>query len=384
MASSFGKIFNVTTFGESHGKELGVVIEGIPAGLSVSEADISFELKFRKTGNYLVSGRRENDLPRIASGTFNGKTTGAPLTVIFENVDSISSLYGEVSHKPRPGHADLAYIKRYGLENWDYRGGGRASARETISRVAAGAVAKKLLMFFPTYVAGYLKGIGPKQVLGYVDAADIQESKKFQTRSLDSTTDREFTELILDAMKKGDSYGGLVEAVAINPPEGLGEPVFDKLKADLAKAVLSIPAVTGFEYGLGFEASRMKGSDASDEICLKADGSLGLRKNLSGGMLGGISTGETLRIRCSFKPTSSIRIPSRTIDLNDMQPTEISVKGRHDPVVAVRGVSVVEAMMAIVLVDHSMRSGKIPVLKLEKEQSELIERRWKEYIARCS
>ena len=384
MSSSIGRAFVVTTFGESHGKSMGAVIEGVPAGLKLSENDISFELKYRRTGNYLVSGRREADAPTILSGTFNGKTTGAPVAISFDNEDAISSLYEDVRHNPRPGHADLSFIKKYGRENWDYRGGGRASARETISRVAAGAIAKKLLMIIPTYVTGYLKSLGPVSTNNAVSASESLGSKKFMTRAANETTDRRFIDTIMETMKRGDSYGGLVEAFAINPPEALGEPVFDKIKADLAKSIMSIPAVTGVEYGLGFRAAEMKGSLAADEIILKEDGNLGLKRNLSGGMLGGITTGENIVVRCSFKPTSSIRIPARTVDLDTLQPSEISVKGRHDPVVAVRGVSVVEAMIAITLADHASMSGMIPHSRLTEGMSETVEKRWLEYMEKCA
>lgn len=383
MSSSIGKSFVVTTFGESHGKAMGVVIDGVPAGLRLNADDLVFELKYRRTGSYLVSGRRENDEPEIVSGVYEGRTTGSPIAVLFRNSDAISSLYSEVSHKPRPGHADLTFINKYGRENWDYRGGGRSSARETISRVAAGAIAKKLLMIVPTYVMGHLKSIGPVSASEPVSPEQSLSSKRYMTRAPDDDTDRRYTQIIMDSMKSGDSYGGLVEAYAINPPASLGEPVFDKLKADLAKAVMSMPAATGFEYGMGFNASGMKGSEAADEIVLKEGNRLGLRRNLSGGMLGGISTGEDIIIRCSLKPTSSIRTPARTIDLDTMEPAEISVKGRHDPVVAVRGVSVVEAMMAITLADHSLQSGVIPHSRISTEESGLIEQRWAEYRSRC-
>lgn len=382
MSSSTGRHFRVTTFGESHGGNMGVVVDGVPAGLRLTPEDISFELKYRRTGNYLVSGRREEDVPRIISGLFQGRTNGAPVTVLFDNRDAISSLYEDVRHMPRPGHADLSYIKKYGRENWDFRGGGRSSARETISRVAAGAIAKKLLMAVPTYVTGYLKSIGPVSA-NPVTAEESFSSKSHPTRAPDEESDRRFTDIIMSTMKSGDSYGGVAEVFAINPPESLGEPVFDKLKADLGKALLSLPAVTGFEYGLGFRAAGMKGSEAADEIVMKDGGRIGLGGNLSGGMLGGISTGEDIVVRCAFKPTSSIRIPAKTVDLDTGKPAEISVKGRHDPVVAVRGVSVAEAMVALVIADHAMLSGFIPHSRLPEELSDSIEGRWAEYMKRC-
>ncbi len=377
-----GKEFQVTTFGESHGKAMGVVVDGVPAGLMLSEKDILPELKYRRTGSYLVSGRREEDSPQILSGVYSGRTTGSPIAIVFDNVDAISSLYSDVSHIPRPGHADLTYIRKYGRENWDYRGSGRASARETISRVAAGAIAKKLLMIFPTYVGGYLRSIGPLDSGPLEDEASALDSRKFMTRAPNQQYEDQYKKLIMDAMKSGDSYGGVVEAYAINPPRSLGEPVFDKLKAELAKAVMSLPAATGFEYGMGFGAATMKGSEAADSIILDEKGDLRLMENRSGGMRGGISTGENIVLRCSFKPTSSIRIPAKSVDIDTMKPAEISVRGRHDPVVAVRGVSVVEAMMAITLGDHAMREGRIPMSRLTEELSGTIEERWQEFQAK--
>ena len=383
MSSTLGRQFAVTTFGESHGPAMGVVIDGLPAGLVITPDDIRFELQYRRTGNYLVSGRREADEPEILSGLYNGRTTGAPLAMIFRNTDAISSLYSEVSHKPRPGHSDLPLIRKYGRENWDYRGSGRSSARETISRVAAGAVAKKLLMHVSTYITGYLKSIGPLDGASCTDPLASLGSKRYQTRAMDRETDEKFTALIKSAMKEGNSYGGLAEIFAVNPPEGMGDPVFHKIKAELGGAILSIPAVTGFEYGMGFRASRLKGSEAADEI-VKAEGNrLRLKGNLSGGMLGGLSTGEDIVVRCAFKPTSSIRIPSKTVDLDTMEPAEISVTGRHDPVVAVRGVSVAEAMMAIVLADYAMIAGVIPHSRLSEKESGIIDDRWEEYIKKC-
>lgn len=382
MSNSIGKKFVVTTFGESHGKAMGAVIDGVPAGLRLSEADLSAELRYRKTGTYLVSGRREEDNPQILSGIFNGRTTGSPIAIVFENTDAISSLYEDVSHMPRPGHADLPYIRKYGRENWDYRGSGRASARETISRVAAGAIAKKLLMGLDTRVGGYLKSIGQVESGSPDDPREALESRRFMTRALNREYEEKFRETILESMKQGDSLGGVVEAYALNPPQSLGRPVFGKLKAELAGAVMSLPAVTGFEFGMGFGAAGMAGSEAADAIVLDQEGNLRFRNNRSGGILGGISTGEHIAIRCSFKPTSSIRIPSTTVDLDTMKPAEISVKGRHDPVVAVRGVSVVEAMVAVTLVDHAMLEGLLPASRLPDELSELIEKRWQEFQAR--
>ncbi|BCU69463.1 chorismate synthase [Stygiolobus caldivivus] len=380
--SSLGELFRVTTFGESHGPAVGVVVEGVPAGLYLSKEDIQFELSFRRPGRQYVTGRREKDEPEILSGVYNGRTTGTPIAIIVKNTDVISSLYEEVRHKPRPGHADLPYIMKYGYENWDYRGGGRASARETVSRVAASAIAKKLLMLSDTIIAGHLKSLGPVELSEGVTFEDILCSKYSPVRASKKSLEEKFEELIKQATVEGDSWGGIAEIVVKNTPIGLGEPVFDKLKADLAKAILSIPAVMGFEYGLGFRAGKMKGSEANDEIIVK-DGKLRWKNNYSGGILGGLSNGEDIVLRCAFKPTSSIRKPQKTVDLRTYEETTISVIGRHDPAVAIRGVAVAEAMVAIVLADHAMRANYIPTVKLSEDQSRLIEERWKRYVESC-
>lgn len=380
--NSFGKLFKITTFGESHGPAVGVVIDGVPAGLPLSAEDISFELSFRKPGRLYVSGRREKDEPEILSGIFNGRTTGAPITVIVRNTDVMSSFYEEIRYKPRPGHADLPYIMKYGYENWDYRGGGRASARETVGRVIAGAIAKKLLMLTDTWIAAHLRSLGPEELTEEVSFEEILCSKYSPVRASKKSVEEKFEALIKSALQEGDSYGGIVEAVVKNPPIGLGDPVFDKIKADLAKAIMSIPAVVGFEYGLGFKMSKMRGSEANDEI-IKKDGKLGWRYNYAGGILGGLTNGENIILRCAFKPTSSIRKPQKTIDLRNLQETTISVIGRHDPAVAIRGVAVVEAMVALTLVDHAMRSDIIPKVKLKEHDVNLIQERWKRYVNAC-
>jgi|ECHnycMinimDraft_1075156.scaffolds.fasta_scaffold00020_21 chorismate synthase len=380
--NSLGKAFKVTTFGESHGTAVGVVIDGVPAGLPLTADDIRFELSFRSPGRRYVSGRREKDEPEILSGIYDGKTTGAPITIIVRNVDVISSLYEEIRVKPRPGHADLPYIMRYGYENWDYRGGGRASARETVARVAAGAIAKKLLMLKNTIILGYLKSIGPIEVEERPSLQEIMCSKYSPLRACNRKYEEMYEELIKKAILEGDSYGGVAEVIVINVVPGIGEPVFDKLKADLAKAVMSIPAVVGFEYGLGFSASKMRGSEANDEIIIK-DGKIRWSKNNAGGILGGISNGEDIILRCAFKPTSSIRIPQKTVDIQKMEETTISVKGRHDPCVAIRGVSVVESMVSIIMADHYLRSNVIPQVKLSKEDVNVIQSNWEKYVKAC-
>ncbi|ACP35930.1 Chorismate synthase [Sulfolobus islandicus Y.G.57.14] len=380
--NSFGKLFRVTTFGESHGPAVGVVIDGVPAGLPLTVEDIKFELEFRRPGRLYVSGRREKDEPEILSGIFNNRTTGSPIAVIVRNTDVISSFYEEIRYKPRPGHADLPFIMKYGYENWDYRGGGRASARETVGRVIAGAVAKKLLMLADTWIAGHLRSLGPEELNEEVTFEEVLCSKYSPVRASKKVLEEKYEALIKKATQEGDSYGGIAEVITKNPPIGLGEPVFDKMKAELAKAIMSIPAVTGFEYGLGFMVSKMKGSEANDEI-IRKDNKIGWKYNYAGGILGGLTNGEDLIVRCAFKPTSSIRKPQKTIDLRNLEETYISVIGRHDPAVAIRGVTVVESMVALTLVDHAMRAGVIPLVKLTEEQGNIVQQRWERYVRSC-
>ncbi|MGC8572559.1 MAG: chorismate synthase [Caldisphaera sp.] len=379
--NSLGNLFRITTFGESHGKAIGVVIDGVPAGLKLSEEDIYFELKYRKPGNKYVSTRKEEDKPQILSGIFNGKTTGMPIAILIENKDAMPIHYEEIKHKPRPGHADLPFIEKYGYENWDYRGGGRSSARETVARVAAGAIAKKLLLLYNTMVAGYIKASADLFIEGTPNFDDILCSRESEVRTI-KREENKFKEIIEKVRREGDSIGGLVEIIVKNPPKTLGEPVFNKLKADLAKALLSIPGVVGFEYGIGFNSYKLKGSEVMDEIYY--DKEFRFRKNVSGGILGGISTGEDIILRVAFKPTSSINKEQKTVDLLDnLKPTTLSIIGRHDPCIAIRGVSVAESMVALTLVDHSMLSGIIPRVRLTDQQSEIIEKRWSEFKKKC-
>lgn len=380
--NSFGKIFKITTFGESHGPLVGVVIDGVPAGLPLSTDDIDFELQFRRPGKIYTSPRSEEDKVEIVSGLFNGKTTGAPLTMIIRNKDIDSSYYEEIRYTPRPNHADIPYIIRYGYENWDYRGGGRASGRETVSRVAAGAVAKKLLMLTNTLILGYIKSIGSISC----DCNSLEEltyAKCSPVRTCKPDIEQKFVELLSKAISEGDSYGGVAEVHIFNPPPGLGEPVFDKIKADLAKAVMSIPGVVGFEYGLGFDMAKKKGSEVLDEVFVE-EGRVRWRYNYAGGILGGVTTGEKIIIRCAFKPTTSITsVPQKTIDVRTFESKIITVKGRHDPCIAIRGVPVVEAMTAIVMVDHAIRSNVISSVKLSNKEVEVIQSRWERYRSLC-
>ncbi|GGP18902.1 chorismate synthase [Thermocladium modestius] len=380
--NSIGKALRVTTFGESHGKAVGAVVDGVPAGLPLSEDDVRFELQFRRPGGRFVSSRREPDEPEILSGVFSGRTTGSPVAILVRNVDVQSAPYEEFRYKPRPGHADLSYVLKYGLDNWDYRGGGRASARETVARVAAGAIAKKLMLARGTMVAGYLASLGPvdSRRPSWEEAACAKYSP---LKAPDPATEARYAELIKEALQEGDSWGGVAEVIVMNPPPGLGEPVFDKLKADLAKALMSIPAAMGFEVGQGFAAARVRGSEHKDNIVMRG-GRPGLETNRAGGMLGGISVGEPIVVRVAFKPTSSIRKPSRTVDLRTGEPAEISVLGRHDPAVAVRGVAVAESMVALVVADHMLRSGAVSPVRLEPGEAGAIEEGWSRYRAMCS
>ncbi|WP_449462521.1 chorismate synthase [Tardisphaera miroshnichenkoae] len=373
--NSFGKAIRVTTFGESHGPAVGAVIDGLPAGLPVSEDDVRFELSFRRPGRRYVSTRMEPDEPKIVSGTFNGKTTGMPLAIVIENRDAQPQYYEEVKYKPRPGHADLPYIRKYGYENWDYRGGGRSSARETVARVAAGAVAKKLLMVTGTVIAGYVRSIGELEEPRDPIFEEVLRSRRSDVRCL--SIEGEAKKLIAKLAAEGDSVGGVVEVRVKDPPRGLGEPVFDKLKGDLAKGCMSIPAAVGFEYGMGFLGSKRRGSEVADEIRIKG-GEPAFAKNVAGGVLGGLSTGDEIIIRVAFKPTSSTRRPVNTVDLRDMSETKLSMGGRHDPCVAIRAVSVVESMVALTLADHAKRAGVIPANRIE--HAEEVQRRWEEYV----
>lgn len=381
--SSFGERFRIATFGESHGPALGVIVDGVPAGLPLSEDDVNYELSFRRPGAPLTSSRREEDRAEIVSGVFRGKTTGAPIALLIRNADVDSTPYEELKRTPRPGHADLPYILKYGLENWDYRGGGRASGRETVARVAAGAIAKKLLMLLEVHIAGCVRSLGGLEVHEPLDFSDVARARCRPAKCCSEKFEAEFENALTKAAEGGDSLGAVVEVRVNNVPPGLGEPVFDKIKADLAKAVMSIPGVVGFEVGLGFEFARRRGSEVLDEIY--HDGRrFRWRFNYCGGVLGGLTTGEPLIFRCAFKPTSSIGRPQRTVDVVTLEERVIAVRGRHDPCIALRGVAAVEAMAAVVLVDHALRSGLIPSNRLTQREAELIEERWMRYRRICA
>ena len=343
--NTFGRLFTVTTFGESHGPALGCVVDGCPPGMALAEADIQRDLERRRPGKSRhVSPRREPDEVRILSGVFEGVTTGTPIGLVIENTDQKSKDYSEIKDKFRPGHADYTYQKKYGIR--DYRGGGRSSARETTMRVAAGAIARKYLAErLGVAIHGYVSQLGP-HVIEPKDPAAAEDNPFFCP---DPERVPEF-EAYMDALRKeGNSIGARVTVRASGVPVGLGEPVFDKLEADLAHGLMSINAVKGVEFGAGFAVVEQKGSDHRDEI--DADG---FRSNRAGGTLGGISSGQDILVSIALKPTSSIRIPGRTVDRSGAE-TEIVTKGRHDPCVGLRAMPIAEAMVALVLMDHYLR-----------------------------
>ena len=343
--NSFGERFRVTTFGESHGAALGAIVDGCPPGLTLSEADLQHELDRRKPGtSRYTTQRKEPDQVRILSGVFEGKTTGTAIGLLIENTDQKSKDYGNIATTFRPGHADYTYTQKYGFR--DYRGGGRSSARETAMRVAAGAIARKFLSErLGVRLYGGVEQIGPIRAETF-DWTTV-DSNPFFFPDPDKIPALE--QLINDLRKDGSSIGARVTVYADNLPPGWGEPVFDRLDADLAKALMSINAVKGVEIGDGFEVVNQRGEQHRDEIT-----PLGFLSNHAGGVLGGITSGQTLRASMALKPTSSITIPGRSITL-DGEPTEVITKGRHDPCVGVRATPIAEAMLALVLMDHYLR-----------------------------
>ena len=347
--SSFGKLFKITTWGESHGRGLGVVIEGCPAGLPIKESEIQLELNRRRTGQSKVTTtRKEGDQIQIMSGVFKGKTTGTPISLLVENEDADSSKYELIKDLYRPGHADYTYDMKYGFR--DYRGGGRSSARETVGRVAAGAIAKKLLARERIKIIGFTRQVG-KHIAKNIDYREIENNI---VRCPDNKIAEKMINSIMRARKKGDSLGGVVEVIAQGVPAGLGEPVFDRLDADLAKAVMSMPAVKGVEIGVGFQSAIMTGSECNDVFVMKNKKVITTTNN-AGGILGGISNGMDIVIRLVVKPTSSINKAQDTVTQQGKK-AEIRVEGRHDPYVATRAVPIAEAMVAITLIDHLYRN----------------------------
>ena len=358
MGNTFGQLFRVTTFGESHGGGIGVVIDGCPPRIEISEAEIQRDLDRRRPGqSKLTTQRKEADRCEILSGVFEGKTLGTPIAILVRNKDARPEDYSEIARKFRPSHADYTYEAKYGIRNW--QGGGRASARETIGRVAAGAIAKKILSTFYTdfEIIAYVMQI--HELTAKIDRAAVKmkDVEKNMIRCPDGAAAKKMVSLIENVRAEGDSIGGVIECVARGIPPGLGEPVFDKLEADLARAMLSIPAAKGFEIGSGFAATRMRGSQHNDAFETR-DGRIRTSTNNSGGVQGGISNGEDIYFRVAFKPPATIALQQKTVTTSKEQ-TELAARGRHDPCVLPRAVPIVEAMAALVLCDHALRQRAI-------------------------
>jgi chorismate synthase len=352
--NSFGELFRVTTAGVSHGPGYLCIIDGCPPGLALSVDDLLPDLRRRRPGqSKIVSQRQEEDVPEIWSGVFEGRTDGTPIGILFRNTDQRSGDYGNIKDLYRPGHADFTFDARFGFR--DYRGGGRSSARETMCRVAAAAIAKKLLAGVGVRIVGYVKQVGEiKAEIADVTSVTLEQVEANAVRCPDAPAAARMIALIEEVRKDQDSIGGVCELVALGVPPGWGEPVFDKLKADLAKGLLSLPAVTAFDYGAGFDAALARGSANNDPFVRLASGAIGTASNRHGGMLGGISTGMPIVCRVALKPTSSLPRPQRTVT-REGQPAEIATRGRHDPCLLPRFVPMGEAMMALVLVDHWLR-----------------------------
>lgn len=354
-ANSYGSLFRITTWGESHGKAIGVVIDGCPAGLEISEEEINHELALRAPGkNPYTTPRKEMDIGEILSGVFEGKTTGAPICIMIRNKDQDSSKYAPIKDLLRPGHANFTYLEKYGI--FDYRGGGRSSARETAARVAAGAIAKKILKQKQIFLAAYIKQIG--KIVADIDYSDIQKLRESTYNDPlfcpDPKASAMMIESIEQAKKEGDSLGGIIEFIAVSLPVGLGDPVYEKLEARLAGAMMSIPATKGVEFGAGFQAATMKGSEHNDAFIFE-DGKVKTKTNFAGGTLGGISTGMPVIGRVAFKPTSSIQKPQNTLDIqNEQKIFNLPEGSRHDPCVAIRAAPIVEAMLALTIVDSML------------------------------
>lgn len=352
--NSFGQIFRITTFGESHGPAIGVIIDGCPSGIVIDEAFIQSELDRRKPGqSRITTQRKESDTVTILSGVFEGRSTGTPLTMLIPNEDQRSKDYDHVKASYRPSHADYTYDQKYGFR--DYRGGGRSSARETAARVAAGAIAKLFLSARGVTIEAYVSRVGAIKLDIPYQELDLKLAEENIVRCPDPATAGRMIELIDQIRKEGDTVGGIISCVISGAPAGLGEPVFDKLHAELGKAMLSINAVQGFEYGSGFEGAFNKGSENNDAYYTDESGVVRTRTNKSGGIQGGISNGEDIYFRIAFKPVATIMQVQETVD-QDGNSVNVSGKGRHDPCVLPRAVPIVEAMAALVIADHYLRN----------------------------
>ena len=362
MGNTFGQLFRVTTFGESHGGGIGVVIDGCPSKIEIEEGEIQRELDRRRPGqSKITTQRKEEDRCEILSGLFEGKTLGTPIAILVRNKDARPEDYAELAKTFRPSHADFTYEAKYGIRNW--QGGGRASARETIGRVAAGAIARKVLRtLYPKIdIVAYVNqihGIAAKIDQSKVKLKDVESNI---VRCPDATAARKMISLIEETRANGDSLGGVIECVVREAPTGLGEPVFDKLEADLAKAMLSLPATKGFEIGSGFSATRLRGSEHNDAFEMRG-GKIRTSTNYSGGIQGGISNGEQIYFRVAFKPTATIAREQKTVTASRAE-TKLAARGRHDPCVLPRAVPMIEAMAALVLCDHALRQRAIEPLQ---------------------
>jgi chorismate synthase len=358
MGNTFGQLFRVTTWGESHGGGVGAVIDGCPPRIELTEADIQRDLDRRRPGQSdIVSQRQEEDRCQILSGVFEGRTLGTPISILIMNKDARPQDYAEMQSTFRPSHADYTYEAKYGIRNW--QGGGRASARETIGRVAAGAVARKVLRTFHSSAEIMAYVIHVHDIAAVVDSRSVTPAQveSNAVRSPDTAAAEKMMRAIEKARADGDSLGGIIECVARGLPPGLGEPVFDKLEADLAKAMLSLPATKGFEIGSGFAAARMRGSEHNDPFEMR-EGKIRTTSNNSGGVQGGISNGEDIIFRVAFKPTATIARGQKTVTASQ-EGTVLAARGRHDPCVLPRAVPMVEAMAALVLCDHALRQRAI-------------------------
>ena len=352
MGNSYGKIFRITTFGESHGPAIGVIVDGCPAGLPIDETFIQSELSRRKPGqSRITTQRKEEDAVKILSGVFEGVSTGAPIAMVIENQDPRSKDYSHIADTFRPSHADFTYQSKYGVR--DYRGGGRSSARETAARVAAGAIAKLLLKVSGITIQAYVSQVGEIKAPAFTEL-DLARTEENIVRCPDKSTAEKMISLIEQVRLERDTIGGIVTCVIYNTPVGLGEPVFDKLHAELGKAMLSINAVKGFEYGSGFEGIKMRGSQHNDEFYRDGE-RIKTRTNYSGGIQGGISNGEPIYFNVAFKPVATIMQDQESVDKNGNRVT-VSGKGRHDPCVVPRAVPIVESMAALVIADFILQA----------------------------
>ncbi|MBL0327794.1 MAG: chorismate synthase [Cytophagaceae bacterium] len=354
MSSTYGKIFKISTFGESHGKAIGVVVDGCPAGVEFDAGFIQSELDRRKPGqSRITTQRQEADGFEVLSGVFEGKTTGTPIALVIFNEDQRSKDYGHIADKFRPSHADFTYSTKYGVR--DYRGGGRSSARETAARVAAGALAKLVLIHFGIEIYSYVSQVGALKLEKGYQELDMSLIESNPVRCPDAEMAQTMFDYIDQIRKNGDSIGGVITGVIKNVPAGWGEPVFDKLHAELGKAMLSINAVKGFEYGSGFEGVNLLGSQHNDEFFTDENGIVRTKTNHSGGIQGGISNGEDIYFKVAFKPVATIMVDQNSVN-EAGETVTVSGKGRHDPCVLPRAVPIVDAMSALVLVDFMLRA----------------------------